>query len=65
MYCIMISVAVIMLVLVLLVAYLVRPAPRRHDVVQLQTHIAQPRAEESTASPSELVLHNGLLQDLA
>ena len=59
MYCIMISVAVIIL---LLVAYLARPAPRRHDVVE---HIAQPRAEESTANLSELVLHNRSLQDLA
>ena len=61
MFCIMISVAVIVLVLVLLVAFLARPAPRRHDV-ELQTHIAQPRA---TANLSELVLHNRSLQDLA
>ncbi|CAI8033085.1 hypothetical protein GBAR_LOCUS18664, partial [Geodia barretti] len=58
MYCITISVAVIILLLVLLVAYLARPAPR-HGVVQhyheLHPHIAQPRAEESTANTSELV----------
>ena len=69
MYCVTISVAVIILLLVLLVAYLARPAPRRRDVVQhyreLHLHIAQPRAEESTANPSELVYITYTLQDLA
>ena len=62
MFCTMVSVAVIVLLSALLVAFL---TPRRHDDVDnvLQAHISQPGAEESTANTSELVY--GLLQDLA